>query len=209
MLCYLEEIQRHAHRKNTPIVVKNDAPLAVAEGNKVADSEADMVRIDTTSQMTQGKRERAGWDRGIRNRRCPIRGDRPLGDDPGMDVRTMFEVGEQLQDGNIRRYGDACDSLDLWDGAPVRAHDHRTSGPDMGWLGKALGTREEVGVGNWDPAQGASGPEVDHAHRRLQVGLAENRSVDHRAEAAWPQKCEDGGTPYALEQTLALGKTLV
>jgi hypothetical protein len=204
-LCYLEEIQRRAHRRNTLTGV-NDAPVAVVEDSTVADPVADMVPIDTTSQMTRGRRERAGSDRGIRNRHYLTRDDHPLGDDPGMDVRTMFEVGERLQDGNVRRYGDACDSLDLWDGEPVRAHDHRRSDLDRGLLAKALGNRAEAGVGNWDPAQGASGLEVDHARRKLPVGLAECRSVDHHAEAAWPPSCGDVGMRYAPEQTLAPGR---
>lgn len=206
-LCCLEEIQRRGHRRNTLIGV-NDAPFAVVEGSTVADPEADMVRIDTTSRMTQGTRKRAGSGQGIRNRRCLTRDDHPLGHDPGMDVRTMFEVGERLQDGNVRRYGDACDSLDLWDGEPVRAHDHHRSDLDKDLLGKTLGSRVEAGVGNWDPAQGASGLEVDHAPRILQVGLAEYKSVGHHAEAAWPQNCGDVGTRYAPARTLAPGKIL-
>ena len=126
MLCYLEEILTHEHRRNKPIAARNDAPVAVGEGNKVVDSEADRARIDMTSQMTRERRERVGWDQGTRNRRYPIRDDHPWEDDPDTDVRTVLGVGERLQDGNIRRYGDACDSLDLWDEEPVgEAHDRR------------------------------------------------------------------------------------
>lgn len=96
MLCYLAETQMHEHRRNKPNAAKNDALMAAAEGNKAVGSEGDMVRIDMTSQRTQGRRERVGWDQGIRNRRSLIRDDHPSGDDPGMDVRTMFGVGERL-----------------------------------------------------------------------------------------------------------------
>lgn len=204
-LCCLEEIQRRAHRRNTRTGA-TDAPVAVVEDSTVADPAAGTVPIGTTSPMMPGRRERAGWDRGIRNRRYLTRDDHPSEDDPGMDVRTMSEVGERQQDGNVRRYGDVCDSLDLWGGGPVRAHDHRKSDLDRGWSGTASGNRAEAGVGNWDPAPGASGLAVDHGRRKLLVGLAGCRSVDHHAEAAWPPSCGDAGTPYAQGQTLAPGR---
>ena len=155
--------------------MKCDVPVAVVRGSKVAGSEADMVPTDTMSQMTQGKQERVGWDQGIRNHRSLIRDDHPSGDDPDMDVRMLLEVGEQLQDGNIRRYGDVCDSLDLWDGDLGGAHDHRRPDLDTDLSEKALGTHAAVGVGSSGLAQGASGPEADHARRILQVGLAAER----------------------------------
>ena len=160
------------------------------------------------SQTTLGRRERAGWDRGIRTRRCLIRDDHPLGDDPGMDVRTMSEVGERLQDGNIRRYGDVCDSLDLWDGDLVGgAHDHRRPDLDKDLWGMASRSRVEVEEDNWDPAPDASGLEVGHAHRRLlPVDLAECRLADCYAAVAWPHCCGDEGTRCAPARTLAPGK---
>ena len=60
MSCYLVETQTHEHRRNKPIAAKNDALAAAAEGSKVVDSEADMVRIDMTLQRMQGRRERVG-----------------------------------------------------------------------------------------------------------------------------------------------------
>ena len=125
-----------------------------------------------------------------------------------MDVRTMFGVGERLQDGNIRRYGDACDSLDLWDEKLVgEAHAHRRPDPDRDLLAKTLRNRVEAVVGNWDPAPGASGPEVAHAPRRLlPVGLAGYKLVYCRAEVASEHYCGGVGTRYALERTLAPGK---
>ena len=149
MSCFPGENQTHEHHRNKPIAVTRDAPVAVVEDSKVAGSEADTVRIDMMSQTKRGRRGRAGWDQGIRNRRCLIRGDHPLADDPGMDVRTMSEVGERLQDGNVRRYGDACDSLDLWDEEPVGgAHGHRKPDLDKDVLEKASRSRVEAEADN-------------------------------------------------------------
>ena len=191
-----------------PTVVKHDALVAVVEDSKVAGSEADTGRIDMMSQTTLGRRERAEWDRGIRNRRCRTRDDHPLGDDPGMDVRKMSGVGERLQDGNIRRYGDVCDSLDLWDEELVgAAHGRRRPDLDKDLSGKASRNRVEVEGDSWDPAPGASGPEVGHAHRRLlPVDLAECRLVDYHAGEAWPHCCGDEGMRCGPERTLAPGK---
>ncbi len=91
-----------------------------------------------------------------------------------------------------------------------QAHDHRRPDLDRDLLAKTLRNRVEAAVGNWDPAPGASGLEVAHAPRRLlPVGLAGCKLVYYRAEAASGHCYGDVGTRYALERTLAPGKTRV
>lgn len=102
-------------------MVKTDAVVAPAAAVG-ADSKAaafvgvDTVRIDRKWQMTPGTQVRAASGQDIRNHHSRTHDDRSLGDVPAaadMDVRTVLEVGERLQDGRSRRFGNVCDSLVL------------------------------------------------------------------------------------------------
>ena len=85
-----------------------------------------------------------------------------------MDVRTLsttFVVGEEQRDGENRRNGDACDSLDLGDEEAVVDPGHRTHARDMVVWARAWDSLVAKEVGNWDPVLGG-GWDLAAAHAR-------------------------------------------
>ena len=155
------------------VVVVAAVVAAVEMGNTaavaaVAADKAPSGRMLTTKQET---RELAVSDLGIRSHhlshgdhRMWLRGAAAA----GMDVRTLsttFVVGEEQRDGEDRRNGDACDSLDLVDEEAVVDLGHRTYVRGMVVSARAWGSLVAKEMGSWDPVLGG-GWDLAAAHAR-------------------------------------------
>lgn len=185
MTCYRGVTPSHVRRTNKPTVETSGEPTAAAVWFGVAAAVTDNMaavaaaaadkaqRSDRMLTTKQGTQELAVADLGTRTHHWS-HGDHQtrqivvaVGD---MDVRTRsltLVVGEEQQDGENRRSGDACDSLGLGDEEAVVDLGHRTHVLGMVVWVRPLGSLAAVEVGNWDRVLGeALDLEVAHAHRR-------------------------------------------